>query len=145
MYRPIKIIAKPLSYIRIQRPISLRIAKAYRTISQEALCILIGLTPINIKAEEVTTLYNITTGRNNQKFQMDKAEKPRNWLHPADIDSIKGIKEDDDEPFWQIYTDGSKSEYRVGSGVTVFKGKALIEQLKYKLNQSIPLMFYNQN
>ena len=49
-------------FIRVQRLICLRIAKAYRRISQEALCILTGLTPINIKAEEVATLYNITTG-----------------------------------------------------------------------------------
>jgi hypothetical protein len=89
-------------YIRVQRLISLRIAKAYRTISQEALCILTGLTPINIKAEEIATLYNITTVRNNHKFQMDVAVKPRNWLHPADIDIIKDVKEDDEEPFWQI-------------------------------------------
>jgi hypothetical protein len=43
-------------YIRVQRLISLRISKAYNTISQEALFILTGLTPINIKAEEVATL-----------------------------------------------------------------------------------------
>jgi hypothetical protein len=115
-------------YIRV---ITLKIAKAYRTISQEALCILTGLTPINIKAEEVATLYNITTERNNQKFQMDEAEKPSNWLHSADVD----IKKDDEEPFRQIYTDGSKSEQGLGSGVAVFKGKALTEQLKYKINQ----------
>ena len=29
-------------------------------------------------------MYNITTGRNIQKFQMDEAEKPRIWLHAAD-------------------------------------------------------------
>jgi ribonuclease HI len=80
-------------------------------------------------------LYSIKTGRNNQKLQMDEAEKPRNWLRPVDIDSIKDIKEDDEEPFWQIYTDGSKSEKEVGSGVGVFKGKALTEQLKFKLDK----------
>jgi hypothetical protein len=99
-------------YIRVQRLISLRIATAYRTISQEALCILTGITPINTKAEEVAILYNIATGRNKQKFQMDEAEKPRKWLHPPDIDSIKDVKEDE-EPFWQIYTDGSKSQQGV--------------------------------
>jgi hypothetical protein len=52
-------------YVIVQRLISLRITKAYRTISNEALCILTGLTPINFKAEEVVTLYNMATGRNN--------------------------------------------------------------------------------
>jgi hypothetical protein len=54
-------------YGRVQRLITLRIAKAYRTISHEALCILKGLTSITIKAEELAALYNITTGRNDQK------------------------------------------------------------------------------
>jgi hypothetical protein len=61
-------------YVRVQRLTSLRKAKAYRSISHEALCILTGLTPIDIKAEEFVTLYNITTGRNNQKYESDKTE-----------------------------------------------------------------------
>ena len=121
-------------YVRVQRLISLRIAKAYRTISHEALCILTGLTPINIKPEEVVTLYNITTGRNNEKYQTDVAEKPRNWLQPVDIVSVKDTKEDGEESFWQIYTDGSKSEQGVGQRVAVFTGKILTEQLKYKID-----------
>jgi hypothetical protein len=84
------------TYVRVQILISLRIAKAYRTISHEAFCILTGLTPINIKAEEVVTLYNITTGRKNQEYQIDKAENPRKWLHPADIRvvSVNDTQED---------------------------------------------------
>jgi len=35
--------------IRIQRLINLTIAKAYRTISNEALCVMNGIIPINIK------------------------------------------------------------------------------------------------
>ena len=68
--------------MRVQRIISL-IAIAYRTIPHEALCILTGITPIHIKAQEVATQYNIT-GRSTQKYQIDKAENPRNWLHPAE-------------------------------------------------------------
>ena len=71
-------------YFRVQRLISLRIAKAYCTTSHKALCILTSPTPINIKAEDVVTLHNITTGRNNQKYRINKAENSRNWLHPAD-------------------------------------------------------------
>jgi hypothetical protein len=36
-------------YVRVQRLISLRITKAYHTISHEAICIPTGPTPINIK------------------------------------------------------------------------------------------------
>jgi hypothetical protein len=81
-------------YVREQRLTSLRIAKAYRTVSHEALCILTGLTPININVEEVVTLYNITTGGINHKYHVDKAANPRNWLHPADIVSVRDTKED---------------------------------------------------
>jgi ribonuclease HI len=35
---------------------------------------------------------------------------------------------------WHIFTDGSKSEQGVGSGVAVFIGKVLTEQLKFQLD-----------
>jgi hypothetical protein len=44
-------------YIRVQRIINLRTAKAFRT-SSEALCILTGITPIIIKTEEAVKMYN---------------------------------------------------------------------------------------
>src|SRR5215510_7297793 len=121
-------------YVRVQRLISLRIAKAYRTISHEALCILTGLTPIEIKVEEVATLYNITTGRTNQNHHTDKADNPRNWLHPADIASVNDKKDDSMESLWQVFTDGNKSEQEVGSGVAVFTEQDLIVQHKFKLD-----------
>jgi alkyl hydroperoxide reductase subunit AhpF len=46
-------------YIRVQRLINIRMAKAYRTTSSEALCILTGNTPIIIKLEEAVKRYNI--------------------------------------------------------------------------------------
>jgi len=45
-----------LNYVRVHRLINLRTAKAFRTTSCEALCILAGLTPIIIKTEEAVTL-----------------------------------------------------------------------------------------
>jgi hypothetical protein len=83
--------------VRVQRIISLRTAKAYRTISHEALCILTGITPVHIKTQEVATQYNITTGRSTQKYQIDKAETPRNWLHSADIVSVNDTKDEGEE------------------------------------------------
>jgi hypothetical protein len=46
--------------IRVQRLINLRIAKSFRTVSNEALCIINGLNPIDIKLEETAQLYQIT-------------------------------------------------------------------------------------
>jgi len=48
--------------IRIQILINLKIVKAYRTVSNEALCIINGITQINIKIEEIGELYEITKG-----------------------------------------------------------------------------------
>jgi hypothetical protein len=58
-------------YISVQKLINVRNAKAYRTISQKALCILTRIPPITIKDEEAVALYNITIGRSTQKYQLD--------------------------------------------------------------------------
>jgi len=55
----------------------------------------------------------------------------KNLPHPADVVKIiedNGYK----ERTFQIYTDGSKNEQRVGSGVAIFVGKELKAQLKFK-------------
>jgi len=46
-------------YIRVQRLMNVLFAKAYRTTSSEALCILAGTTQIVIKAEEVVKRYDV--------------------------------------------------------------------------------------
>jgi len=48
--------------IRIQRITNIKIAKAFRTVLNEALCVLTELTPIAIKTEEMAKLYQLTIG-----------------------------------------------------------------------------------
>jgi ribonuclease HI len=48
--------------------------------------------------------------------------------------SVDYTKEDGEETLWHIFTDGSKTEQRVGSGVAVFTWKEPKEQLKFKLD-----------
>ena len=48
--------------IRVQRLMNIKMSKAYRTVSNEALCLLIGMTPIDIKIEEAAKLYRLTKG-----------------------------------------------------------------------------------
>jgi hypothetical protein len=50
-------------YSRVQRLMNIKIAKAYRTTSNEALCTLTGITPIEIKAEETANIYRIIRDR----------------------------------------------------------------------------------
>ena len=55
-------------------------AKAYRTVSNVALCIINGITPINIKIEERGKLYEITKGGGTN---YDKEMEKENCNHPA--------------------------------------------------------------
>jgi hypothetical protein len=57
-----------LLYTRVQHSMNIKIAKAYRTTSGEALCVLSGLTPIEIKAAETARLY-----------QSQETDKTDNW------------------------------------------------------------------
>jgi ribonuclease HI len=53
---------------------------------------------------------------------------------PAAIVSVNDTRDDGEEPLWQIFTDGSKSEQVVGSGIAVFIGKVVTEEHKLKLD-----------
>jgi len=46
----------------VQRLINIKIAKTYRTVSNEALCIITGLKAIHIKIKETAELYKIVKG-----------------------------------------------------------------------------------
>ena len=47
---------------RVQRLINIKIARAYRTTSHEALCVLTGITPIQIELRSQAKVYYITRG-----------------------------------------------------------------------------------
>jgi len=51
-------------------------AKAYRIVSSETLCVITGMTPIHIKIEEAAELY-IGRGNSYKKLQIDH-DKPLN-------------------------------------------------------------------
>ena len=76
---------------RIQRLINIRIAKAYHTVSNEALCVITGLTPIDIKIEETGKFYDITKRKGKQ---YDSEIEVRNWIHPAKNVNITEAIED---------------------------------------------------
>ena len=122
-----------LKYITVQRLTNISMAKAYRTTSSEALCIVTGMTPIIIKTEEAVKQYNIRKGKGNQIQLIDREVELKNWSHPADV--VKIIEDNGHkEQTIQIYTNGSKNEHGVGSEVAIFVGKELKAQLKFKLD-----------
>jgi len=73
---------------RIQRHINLRFVRAYRTVSNEALCVINGITQIHIKIDEIGRVYEITQGIGTQ---YDRDMELENWTHPAiHIKTIEG-------------------------------------------------------
>jgi PhoPQ-activated pathogenicity-related protein len=98
-------------YKRVQHLINIKIAKAFRTTSNKALCSLTGITPIVIKAEEAAKMYIIM--RQSKDHETDHEVQPKDWLHLTD--TIK-ITEQQDEHAIQIFTDGSKNEHGVCAG-----------------------------
>jgi hypothetical protein len=82
--------------ITVQRLISSKVAKADRTVSHEAFCILTGMTPIEIKIEEAVQIYYTTRGNINDKIHFERDTSVRKWQHPADA-FIRVLKEEEDE------------------------------------------------
>jgi hypothetical protein len=58
-------------YVRVQRLINLRIARAYRTTSSEALCVLTAITPIILKIAVVKE-YSFREKQQNQEINNDQ-------------------------------------------------------------------------
>jgi len=94
---------------------------------------LTGTTPIIIRMEEAVKQYFLRKGKGAQTQSIDLDVERKNWPHPADVFKIIEVKEYDGKTI-QIYTDGSRNEQEVGSGVTIFSGKELVKKLKYKLD-----------
>ena len=72
-------------YSRVQQLMNIKIAKRYHTNSNDALCILTGNAPVEIKAEEGANLYRITKDKQNQ--QLDHKTEPKNWTRGRNTQS----------------------------------------------------------
>jgi hypothetical protein len=101
----------------VQRLTNIKIAKAYRTTSNEALCILTGTTPIEIKAKETARMYCIN--RDRQNHQLDHEVELKDWTHSAATVGISEYNEEQEHTI-QTFADGSKSENGVGSEAAIF-------------------------
>ena len=104
--------------IRVQRLINVKMSKADRMVSHEALSILTGMSPIELKIEEAVRLYYSTRGNTNDKTNFERDMGVRKWQHPADS-IIRVLKEEEEKNPIVIFTDGRRSERGVGSGVAI--------------------------
>jgi hypothetical protein len=120
-------------YIRVQRLINIRMAKAYRTTSSKALCMMTGMTPIILKLQEVVRRNTINRGWGNCKIDLDHDVEFKYWPQPAEVVTIKEVV-GYDETSVQAYTDGSKHNNGVGSGAAIFIGGVMEAQIKIQLD-----------
>ncbi|GBM04150.1 hypothetical protein AVEN_115523-1 [Araneus ventricosus] len=111
----------------LQRRPLIKITKAYRTISTEALQVIEGIVPLDIKAKGVFGKFLLTTINNDIKFgskifkweDYETRLDPHN-IHPADNISITYDKHKPSGKEIEIYTDGSKINDQVGAAIVVF-------------------------
>jgi hypothetical protein len=120
--------------VRVQRLINNKIAKAYRMVSNEALYIQTGMTPIAIKIEEATQFYQLTRGSTKEEAQTDRDMGVKHWHQPAET-TIFLTEYNEETSTIQIFTDGSKSEQGVGAGIAIFESGNHIKSLKCRLNK----------
>jgi hypothetical protein len=99
-------------------------------VSNEALCVITGIMPINIKIMETVRYYEITK---RKESQYDREMEVKYWTYPAKyVNVIKGQEEIPHSTY--AYTDGSKNDIGVGSGTAIFSDNSLKTCLKYRLN-----------
>ncbi|XP_067132776.1 uncharacterized protein [Centruroides vittatus] len=96
-----------------QRHATLRIAKAFRTISTEALLVICGVPPIDLVVHEKAQNYKV---RKDLTVRVEKGESQNNDA--------------------KIYTDGSKSETGVGAALVVFVEGVKVAHRQYRLNNN---------
>lgn len=120
---------------RVQRLINIKIARAFRTTSHEALCILTGLTPINIELSAISKLFYITRGivKDAERYgSLDTEINYREWPHPS-LNVKLHEKVEDLNYSVQIFTDGSKTEAGVGAGIVIYSQEEAVQHLRYRL------------
>jgi hypothetical protein len=64
---------------RVQRLNNIRIAKSYCMVSKKALCMITGLTPIDIKIEETAQFFQITKGSKKEEEHIDHDTRTKHW------------------------------------------------------------------
>ena len=119
-------------YVRVQRLINLKMARAYRTTSSEALCILTGMTPIILTIKETVTQYTFRDTQQQQARNLDQDVEYKYWPHPAKAVSIEETQSHEEAAI-RAYTDGSKYQSGVGTGVVIYKGRDIIARKKANL------------
>ncbi|CAK1581407.1 unnamed protein product [Parnassius mnemosyne] len=123
---------------RITRMFAIKICKGHRTISFTSSVLLSGIIPLDLRALEHLSLYEIKRGKPLAQLPGRTVEKPISPFclpHPAERErvSFKIVVTQEEENAIdglkpRIYTDGSKLEDKVGGAVSVWReGKEILK------------------
>jgi hypothetical protein len=96
-----------------QRLIHIKIAKAYRTVSFKASCVIAGVPPIGLVIDGKVQVYKRNYGLENSDIVCNTSLPVHEWPHPAWQVTITKINKMMTYPI-EIYTDGSKDAITVG-------------------------------
>jgi hypothetical protein len=91
-------------------------------VSNEAVCVITGLIPINIQIAEIVMYYEYIKGNVNL---FDQEMEVKHWTHQANCFKIIEGQEDSKYAI-HVYSDGSKCDYGVGSGIAILSDSNLI-------------------
>jgi hypothetical protein len=92
------------------------------------------LTHIAIKTKEAFQIYQLTRGRTKEEALVCLDMGVRYWHHPAEIINFQ-TEINEETSTIEIFTDGSKSDQGVGTGIAVCRSGNHIKSLKYRLNK----------
>jgi len=109
---------------------NIKIAKAFRTLSYEASCVLAAIRPIQLAVEEKVRTYAATY--NNIEY--DEPLDVRYWPHPVERPLIRSPTEISNNVI-NIFTDGSKIGGKVGAAAVIMKDDIVLHQSKYRLHE----------
>jgi hypothetical protein len=92
------------------------------------------MIPITPKLEEAVIQYTFRDTKQQQSMNLDQDVEYRHWPHPAKAISIEKTQ-NHEEATISAYTDASKHQGGVGSGVVIYKGRDIIARQKVNVGK----------
>ncbi|XP_037301216.1 uncharacterized protein LOC119191414 [Manduca sexta] len=127
----------------VQRGFAQKLTKAYRTVSLNSALLLAGILPLDIRARENASLYEIKRGYSRRVVGDREVERPVAYgelEHPAQRSMVRYRCLADGAEVNQItsqclciYTDGSKIQDRVGAAISIWENAAETRSKKFKM------------
>ncbi|XP_069359592.1 uncharacterized protein [Maniola hyperantus] len=127
----------------VQRGFAQKLCRAYRTVSLNSALLLAGILPLNLRVREAATLYEARKGVPQREIGDREVERMSSAFcspHPAghiDLEfkclmNQEQLVANNDHDF-NIYTDGSKIEGKVGAALSIWSGAVETKTLKLAL------------